>query len=197
LKLSRQEKAFVQTMMAEYGFDAETAQQLLTIKQGIDKKFPTSSQEFRDYIFLRVVGAANYNDFRWKETAGHLKKYFYKLTGGSSITGKSRTVEKRATPALPPRSISKVRACGAFFSFNSCANAESFASLRAINQISSTFTKSERWRAKSLPIPEDAPVTMAIFFTVNLALIICRKPFFYGGYEFPAVKDFFCRRNRK
>jgi len=77
LKLSRQEKAFVQTMMAEYGFDAETAQQLLTIKQGIDKKFPTSSQEFRDYIFLRVVGAANYNDFRWKETAGGLWPYFY------------------------------------------------------------------------------------------------------------------------
>ncbi|CBZ00017.1 hypothetical protein SOR_0331 [Streptococcus oralis Uo5] len=94
LKLSRQEKAFVQTMMAEYGFDAETAQQLLTIKQGIDKKFPTSSQEFRDYIFLRVVGAAYYNDFRWKETAGHLKTYFYNVTVGSSITGKSRTVEK-------------------------------------------------------------------------------------------------------
>ena len=94
LKLSRQEKAFVQTMMAEYGFDAETAQQLLTIKQGIDKKFPTSSQEFRDYIFLRVVGAANYNEFQWNETAGHLKTYFYDVTVGSSITGKSRTVEK-------------------------------------------------------------------------------------------------------
>ncbi|URK67646.1 LXG domain-containing protein [Streptococcus oralis] len=77
IKLSRQEKAFVQTMMAEYGFDAETAQQLLTIKQGIDKKFPTSSQEFRDYIFLRVVGAANYNDFKWNETAGGLWQYFY------------------------------------------------------------------------------------------------------------------------
>ena len=77
LKLSRQEKAFVQTMMAEYGFDAETAQQLFTIKQGIDKKFPTSSQEFRDYIFLRVVGAANYNDFKWNETAGGLWQYFY------------------------------------------------------------------------------------------------------------------------
>ena len=77
LKLSRQEKAFVQTMMAEYGFDAETAQQLLTIKQGIDKKFPTSSQEFRDYIFLRVVGAANYDDFKWNETAGGLWQYFY------------------------------------------------------------------------------------------------------------------------
>ena len=77
MQLSRQEKAFVQTMMAEYGFDAETAQQLLTIKQGIDKKFPTSSQEFRDYIFLRVVGAANYDDFKWNETAGGLWQYFY------------------------------------------------------------------------------------------------------------------------
>ena len=94
MKLSRKEKAFVQTMMAEYGFDAETAQQLLTIKQGIDKKFPTSSQEFRDYIFLRVVGAANYNEFQWNETAGHLKTYFYNVTVGSSITGKSKTVEK-------------------------------------------------------------------------------------------------------
>ena len=77
MQLSRQEKAFVQTMMAEYGFDAETAQQLLTIKQGIDRKFPTSSQEFRDYIFLRVVGAANYDDFKWNETAGGLWPYFY------------------------------------------------------------------------------------------------------------------------
>ena len=94
IKLSRQEKAFVQTMMAEYGFDAETAQQLLTIKQGIDRKFPTSSQEFRDYIFLRVIGAVNYDGFQWNETAGHLKTYFYNVTVGSSITGKSRTVEK-------------------------------------------------------------------------------------------------------
>ena len=77
MQLSRQEKAFVQTMMAEYGFDAETAQQLLTIKQGIDRKFPTSSQEFRDYIFLRVVGAVNYDGFRWNETAGGLGHYFY------------------------------------------------------------------------------------------------------------------------
>ena len=94
MKLSRQEKAFVQTMMAEYGFDAETAQQLLTIKQGIDKKFPTSSQEFRDYIFLRVVGAAYYTGFQWNETAGHLKTYFYNVTVGSSIIGNSMTVEK-------------------------------------------------------------------------------------------------------
>ena len=94
LKLSRQEKAFVQTMMAEYGFDAETAQQLLTIKQGIDKKFPNSSQEFRDYIFLRVVGAANYNEFKWNETAGGLGDYFYKEFVSDPHTGqKLRTLK--------------------------------------------------------------------------------------------------------
>ena len=94
MKLSRQEKAFVQTMMAEYGFDAETAKQLLTIKQGVDKKFPNSSQEFRDYIFLRVVGAANYNDFKWNETAGGLGQYFYKEFVSDPNTGqKLRTLK--------------------------------------------------------------------------------------------------------
>ena len=94
MQLSRQEKAFVQTMMAEYGFDAETAQQLLTIKQGIDKKFPTSSQEFRDYIFLRVVGAVNYDDFKWNETAGGLWQYFYKEFVSDPNTGqKLRTLK--------------------------------------------------------------------------------------------------------
>lgn len=94
MKLSRQEKAFVQTMMAEYGFDAETAQQLLTIKQGIDKKFPTSSQEFRDYIFLRVVGAAYYDGFKWNETAGGLGNYFYKEFVSDPQTGqKLRTLK--------------------------------------------------------------------------------------------------------
>ena len=94
MKLSRQEKAFVQTMMAEYGFDAETAQQLLTIKQGIDKKFPTSSQECRDYIFLRVVGAVNYDDFKWNETAGGLWQYFYKEFVSDPNTGqKLRTLK--------------------------------------------------------------------------------------------------------
>ena len=94
MKLSRQEKAFVQTMMAEYGFDAETAQQLLTIKQGIDKKFPTSSQEFRDYIFLRVVGAASYNESKWDETAGYLKNYFYDEVVSSPSTVEKMRVEK-------------------------------------------------------------------------------------------------------
>ena len=94
MKLSRQEKAFVQTMMAEYGFDAETAQQLLTIKQGIDRKFPNSSQEFRDYIFLRVVGAVSYNDLKWDETAGYLNNYFYDEVISSPSTVEKMRVEK-------------------------------------------------------------------------------------------------------
>ena len=94
MKLSRQEKAFVQTMMAEYGFDAETAQQLLTIKQGIDKKFPTSSQEFRDYVFLRVVGAAYYDGVQWNETAGYLKNYFFDEVVSSPSTVEKMRVEK-------------------------------------------------------------------------------------------------------
>ena len=94
MQLSRQEKAFVQTMMAEYGFDAETAQQLLTIKQGIDRKFPTSSQEFRDYIFLRVVGATSYNESKWDETAGYLKNYFFDEVVSSPSTVEKMRVEK-------------------------------------------------------------------------------------------------------
>ena len=94
LQLSRQEKAFVQTMMAEYGFDAETAQQLLTIKQGIDKKFPNSSQEFRDYVFLRVVGAAYYDGVQWNETAGYLKNYFFDEVVSSPSTVEKMRVEK-------------------------------------------------------------------------------------------------------
>ena len=94
MKLSRQEKVFVQTMMAEYGFDAETAQQLLTIKQGIDRKFPTSSQEFRDYIFLRVIGAAYYDGVQWNETAGYLKNYFFDEVVSSPSTVEKMRIEK-------------------------------------------------------------------------------------------------------
>ncbi|SFC06074.1 hypothetical protein [Streptococcus equinus] len=77
LNLSQSDRAFVNTMMAEYGFDLTTAKQLLTVKKGIDKKFSNLSQKERDYIFLRVVGAANYDGFKWDETAGYLTPYFY------------------------------------------------------------------------------------------------------------------------
>ena len=94
LNLSQSDRAFVNTMMAEYGFDITTAKQLLTVKKGIDKKFSNLSQKERDYIFLRVVGAANYDGFQWNETAGYLTPYFYIEVPSSPITDEKARVVK-------------------------------------------------------------------------------------------------------
>lgn len=95
LELSREERAFVNTMMTEYGFDVETAMQLLTIKRGIDSQFSYfagyTSQE-RDYIFLRLIGAVSYDGVKWDETAGYLSKYFYTETISNFFTGDTQKV---------------------------------------------------------------------------------------------------------
>lgn len=97
LELSREERAFVNTMMTEYGFDVETAKQLLTIKRGIDSQFSYfagyTSQE-RDYIFLRLIGAVSYDGVKWDETAGYLSSYFYEEAVGINnvITGDTQKV---------------------------------------------------------------------------------------------------------
>lgn len=95
LELSREERAFINTMMTEYGFDVETAMQLLTIKRGIDSQFSYfagyTSQE-RDYIFLRLIGAVNYDGVKWDETAGYLSKYFYTETISNFFTGDTQKV---------------------------------------------------------------------------------------------------------
>lgn len=97
LELSREERAFVNTMMTEYGFDVETAMQLLTIKRGIDSQFSYfagyTSQE-RDYIFLRLIGAVSYDGVKWDETAGYLSSYFYGEAVGINnvITGDTQKV---------------------------------------------------------------------------------------------------------
>lgn len=97
LELSREERAFVNTMMTEYGFDVETAKQLLTIKRGIDSQFSYfagyTSQE-RDYIFLRLIGAVSYDGVKWDETAGYLSSYFYEEAVGINnvVTGDTQKV---------------------------------------------------------------------------------------------------------
>lgn len=95
LELSREERAFVNTMMTEYGFDVETAKQLLTIKRGIDSQFSYfagyTSQE-RDYIFLRLIGAVSYDGVKWDETAGYLSNYFYTETISNFFTGDTQKV---------------------------------------------------------------------------------------------------------
>ncbi|MCF1635079.1 LXG domain-containing protein [Streptococcus gallolyticus] len=95
LELSREERAFVNTMMTEYGFDVETAKQLLTIKWGIDSQFSYfagyTSQE-RDYLFLRLIGAVSYDGVKWDETAGYLSNYFYTETISNFFTGDAQKV---------------------------------------------------------------------------------------------------------
>ena len=95
LELSREERAFVNTMMTEYGFDVETAKQLLTIKRGIDSQFSYfagyTSQE-RDYIFLRLIGAVSYDGVKWDETAGYLSNYFYTEAISNFFTGDTQKV---------------------------------------------------------------------------------------------------------
>ncbi|MCY7151073.1 LXG domain-containing protein [Streptococcus gallolyticus subsp. gallolyticus] len=95
LELSREERAFVNTMMTEYGFDVETAKQLLTIKRGIDSQFSYfagyTSQE-RDYIFLRLIGAVSYDGVKWDETAGYLSNYFYTEAVSNFFTGDTQKV---------------------------------------------------------------------------------------------------------
>lgn len=96
LDLNQDELSFVTTMMSEYGFDVITAQQLLTVKKGIDLAFSDEksyTQENRDYIFLRVIGAANYEGFQWNETAGYLSSYFYTKTV-DPVTGVTRNEGK-------------------------------------------------------------------------------------------------------
>lgn len=96
LDLDQDELSFVTTMMSEYGFDVITAQQLLTVKKGIDLAFSDEksyTQENRDYIFLRVIGAANYEGFQWNETAGYLSSYFYTKTV-DPVTGVTRNEGK-------------------------------------------------------------------------------------------------------
>jgi len=82
------EKTFMANLMTQYGFDAETAQIILDVKRGIDRKFPDLSQDERDYLLLLTMGNFVYgeaaatssdisgkingslNDAMWVNTAG-------------------------------------------------------------------------------------------------------------------------------
>ena len=93
LTVSKADKAFITSLMAEYGFDVETAKQLLTIKQGIDSQFSYfagyTSQEC-DYLFLRLIGAVSYDGVKWDETAGYLTPYFSEDLISNPTTGETQ-----------------------------------------------------------------------------------------------------------
>lgn len=75
--LSLEDAMFAQNLMVQYGFNEQTAREIIKVRDGIDKKFPDKSQEEKDYILLRIIGSASYTGFKWDETAGSLVDYFY------------------------------------------------------------------------------------------------------------------------
>ena len=75
--LSPEDAMFAQNLMVQYGFNEQTAREIIKVRDGIDKKFPDKSQEEKDYILLRVLGSASYTGFKWDQTAGSLVNYFY------------------------------------------------------------------------------------------------------------------------
>ncbi|WP_232198432.1 LXG domain-containing protein [Streptococcus sp. F0442] len=75
--LSLEDAMFAQNLMVQYGFNEQTAREIIKVRDGIDKKFPDKSQEEKDYILLRVLGSASYTGFKWDQTAGSLVNYFY------------------------------------------------------------------------------------------------------------------------
>lgn len=75
--LSPEDAMFAQNLMVQYGFNEQTAREIIKVRDGIDKKFPDKSQEEKDYIFLRIIGSVSYSGFRWDDTAGSLANYFF------------------------------------------------------------------------------------------------------------------------
>lgn len=90
--LSPEDAMFAQNLMVQYGFNEQTAREIIKVRDGIDKKFPDKSQEEKDYILLRVLGSVSYSGLQWDgtadslvdysglqwdETAGSLVDYFY------------------------------------------------------------------------------------------------------------------------
>ncbi len=76
--LSPEDAMFAQNLMKQYGFNEQTAREIIKVRDGIDKKFPDKSQNEKDYILLRIIGSVSYTGVKWDETAGHLGDYFYK-----------------------------------------------------------------------------------------------------------------------
>lgn len=75
--LTREELDWIKILMEQYGFEMGTAQLIIDVKRGIDNEFPNMSQEEKDYLLNRILGAPTYDGFLWDNTAGNLIEYFY------------------------------------------------------------------------------------------------------------------------
>ena len=70
---------YILHLQIQFGFDENTARMIYRLKAGIDERFPELSAKDRDYLFTRILGAFNYEGFKWNETAGSLTPYFSKI----------------------------------------------------------------------------------------------------------------------
>lgn len=87
LTVSKADKAFITSLMAEYGFDLKTARLILKTKQRIDKKFPNKSQVEKDYLFTLVMGSFVYHED--SGGSGYVKNQMWFQTAGNmaDVTG--------------------------------------------------------------------------------------------------------------
>ncbi|MBP2623513.1 T7SS effector LXG polymorphic toxin [Streptococcus oricebi] len=76
------EQQSIINLQKQYGFDTETAQQVLTVKKKIDKNFPNQSQKVKDYLLNRILGDFVYGEGKgyeggamWNATAGNINAY--------------------------------------------------------------------------------------------------------------------------
>lgn len=86
--LSPEDAMFAQNLMVQYGFNEQTAREIIKVRDGIDKKFPDKSQEEKDYILLRVLGSVSYSGLQWDGTADSLADYSglqWDVTAGSLV----------------------------------------------------------------------------------------------------------------
>lgn len=77
---SKEDLQFVENLKAQYGFDDETAGQIVQVRKGLEKKFPDKSQADIDYYLLRILGGTVYDGTKWDATAGGLSKDFGNMT---------------------------------------------------------------------------------------------------------------------
>lgn len=106
--VSLEEQAYIENLKSQYGFDQTTALQILKLKRGIDKKFPDFPQEKRDYLLLRVLGGATYNDSQWDHTAGDLIDYFY--TDVKGLAGESLRIKQPLLDIFQTLGLSELEA---------------------------------------------------------------------------------------
>lgn len=102
--LSPEDAMFAQNLMKQYGFNEQTAREIIKVRDGIDKKFPDKSQNEKDYILLRIIGNVSYTGVKWDETAGHLGDYFYKK---KSLAKKDIYVNKSFDEIMDELGLSK------------------------------------------------------------------------------------------